>query len=123
MWIRRLLIILGGITTLNLSGCKIPSEVTENIWIGLANLAGKTAAHIVLTHDSPAEKHEQMLPFTLKQGDHYQKIQVKNGKADYYLIIRADGTIEYFTLDGTPLQLSTHVENTEPEITGIDMNR
>lgn len=122
MWTRRLLIILGSIATLSLSGCKIPAEVIENIWVGLANLAGKTAAHSVLTHSSLSAKHEQTLPFILKQGDHYQKVQAKNGKADYYLVMRADGTIEYFTLDGVELQLSTQVENAEPEIMGINID-
>ena len=122
MWTRRLLIILGSIATLSLSGCKIPGEVTENIWVGLANFAGKTATHTVLTHSSLSAKHEQTVPFTLTQGDHYQKVQAKSGKADYYLVMRADGAIEYFTLDGIPLQLSTHVANVEPEIIGINID-
>jgi len=59
------------------------------------------------------EPKEEALPFDLKKGDQYQKVEAKDGIAAYYVVTRVDGTIEHYALDGT-LQWS-NVEHEEEE--------
>ena len=54
---------------------------------------------------------EKILPFSLNTDDQYQKIEESKGIDAYYIVTRADGTIEHYALDGT-LQWS-NVEHTD----------
>ena len=57
------------------------------------------------------EPKKEVLPFDLQKGDEYQKIEAADGIDTYYIVTRANGTIEHYALDGT-LQWS-NVEHEE----------
>lgn len=59
------------------------------------------------------ESKKEILPFSLNTDDQYQKIEESEGISAYYIVTRADGTIEHYALDGT-LQWS-NVEHVEEE--------
>lgn len=60
------------------------------------------------------ESKKEILPFSLNTDDQYQKIEESEGISAYYIVTRADGTIEHYALDGT-LQWS-NVEHVEEDI-------
>ena len=43
---------------------------------------------------------EEVLPFELRKGDKYKRIKADQGVDAYYVVTRADGTIEHYALDG-----------------------
>ncbi|WP_425267155.1 FKBP-type peptidyl-prolyl cis-trans isomerase [Acinetobacter cumulans] len=45
-------------------------------------------------------KEEEVLPFELRKGDKYERIEADHGIDTYYVVTRADGTIEHYALDG-----------------------
>lgn len=46
------------------------------------------------------ESKKEILPFSLNTDDQYQKIEESEGISAYYIVTRADGTIEHYALDG-----------------------
>lgn len=50
---------------------------------------------------SEAVLKEEKLPFELKEGDQYQKVEAQDGIDTYYIVTRAEGIIEHYALDGT----------------------
>lgn len=63
--------------------------------------------------------NKEAIPFDLKNGDQYQKVEAKDGVDAYYVVTRLDGTIEHYTLDGI-LQWS-NVEHEEELLSEDDM--
>ena len=49
---------------------------------------------------SEEEFREEVLPFELREGDKYERIEADQGVDAYYVVTRTDGAIEHYALDG-----------------------
>lgn len=111
---KKFLMILCCMTTLSLGGCKIPAEAVESVFQGIARVVGKVIGNIFTSSESQDTKdNPEILPVQLDAGDHYQKIDAANGLDAYYIVTRANGVIDHYSLDG---ELQWSSDEGEPEI-------
>lgn len=112
MPLQKVCIILCCVITLSLSGCKGLIGIGENLLTGFIQIFIED-----FFSDHP-QKPDQTLPFTLQQGDHYQKIKRQNSQITYYQVTRNNGKIEYFSLDGTVLKLEDIIQ---PDFSNLNL--
>ncbi|MFU8928199.1 hypothetical protein [Acinetobacter puyangensis] len=101
-------------TTLSLGGCKIPADAVESMLQGIARVIGQVIGHIFTSSESKNTKEDpESLPFQLEADDHYQKIDATDELDAYYIVTRANGVVDHYSLDG---ELQWSNEEGEAEI-------
>ncbi|ENW19129.1 hypothetical protein [Acinetobacter haemolyticus] len=82
----------------SLSGCKAPTEIYETLFKSTIRIINKTINHFSYSTSEATE--DTSLPFSLTADDHYEKIEATNGMDAYYIVTKANGVIEHYSLDG-----------------------
>lgn len=82
----------------SLSGCKAPTDVYETLFKSTMRLINKAIDNFSSSTTTPTE--DTALPFVLAADDHYQKIEAADGIDAYFIVTKANGVIEHYSLDG-----------------------
>ena len=117
-------------TSLQLTGCKVAAEIGEGLFHFLAKITAKFIENSIFDQDknppNTVQKNTDTLPFTLFEGETYQKVNNNQNQLDYYAVQRRNGSTEHYSIDGELLWSS--LENgltdhqTTDEYLGIDFS-
>jgi len=79
----------------------VPSLVVAGILTPEKQKSPVEQKEVASSEKIPEEEfREEVLPFELRKGDKYERIEADQGVDAYYVVTRADGAIEHYALDG-----------------------
>lgn len=114
----RIFIILGCLLTTTLSGCKPSAELGEV----LINFGYRISSKIIgeMIQQTFNSFYNQKVPFTLKQGERYEKIE---SNQNYYIVHRLNGTTEHYSMEGVLLWSSSTQQLNQDQVSYTQNNQ